>query len=102
MEDLKKQAGVKSVNPMYATSDGLEMPVTDEFVVQFKENASKQAIDEMRKKYHIEIKEITKLFFIFSVPVDSNVLEVANAYQESWLTNFSNPTFFAKLTHSNY
>ena len=45
MEDLKNQVGVKSVNPMYAVEGGLEMGITDEIVVQFKDYVSQQEID---------------------------------------------------------
>ena len=43
MEDLRKQAGVKSVNPMYATTEDvaiLEMAVSGRISVQFIKNVS--------------------------------------------------------------
>ena len=97
MEDFKNQTGVKSVNPMYAVESGLEMGVTDEIIVQFKENVSEQEIDEMHKKFNVRIKEITELFMLLSVPIDFDALEVANAYQVSGLVNFSHPNFLAKI-----
>ena len=96
MEDLKKQAGIKSVNPMYAVS-GLEMGVTEEIIVQFKENASQREVDEIYRKYRVEVKEITEIFQILSVPIDFDPLEVANACQTSGLVNFSHPNFIIKI-----
>jgi len=97
MAELKKITGVKSVNPMYAVESGLEMGVTNEIVVQFKENISEQKINEMHKKYQVEVKEVTELFLLLSVPIDFDALEVANAIQESGLVNFSHPNFIAKI-----
>ena len=97
MKDLKKQTtGVKSVNPMYTIAGGLEMGVTDLIVVQFKKNVTQQEIDKIQEKYHAEVKEINQLFLLLSVPIDFDPLEVANAIQESGLTNYSNPNFIAK------
>jgi len=98
MENFKKLTGVKSVNPMYAVSGGLEMGITNEFVVQFKETASQHKIDEIRKKYHVEIERTTELFQVFSVPIYFNTLEVANVYQESGLVNFSHPNFIIEIS----
>ena len=99
IEDLKKQQGVKSVNPMYAL-DGFEMGVTDEIVVQFKEHVSQQEIDGIHKRYQVEVKKTTDIYSqILSVPIYMDVLEVANAYQESGLVIYSHPAFVAKAVH---
>jgi len=95
--DLSKQAGVKSVNPLYITADSLEMCVTDEIVVQFKKNVSQNEINEIHKKYNATIKETTPLYQLISVPIDIDPLEVANAYQTSGLVNFSQPNFIVKI-----
>jgi len=96
MEDLKKQTGVKSVHPMYSVS-GLEMAVTDEFVVQFKKNVSQQEIDELHKKHQVKIIKITELYQLLSVSIDFDALDVANAYQESGLTIYSHPDFVTSV-----
>ena len=95
--DLKKQSGVKSVNPMYACSEGGARGITDEIVLQFKENVSQQEIESIYKKYFLKVTEITHRYQIFSVPVDLDPLEVANAIQTSGLTNFSYPSFLLKM-----
>ena len=95
-ENLLKQKGIKSIHPMYITVDGLEMSFTNEIVMQFKENVSQQDIEKIHQKYRVEVKEITELYYVFSVPIDFDPLEVANAYQTSGLVNFSTPDFFCK------
>jgi len=100
MADLKKQAGVKSVNPAYTTSDGCELGITDEIVLQFKhhiEGAFQHKIDELYKKYQIEVKKTTELFQILSVPVYIDSLEAANALHESGLTHYCYPDFVSKV-----
>jgi hypothetical protein len=97
-EDFSKQAGVKSVNPVYIIADGsLEMAVTDEIIVQFKENVTQREIYEMNKRYDVEVKKVTELFQILSVPVYFDPLDVANVYQTSGLVNYSHPNFIAKI-----
>jgi heptaprenylglyceryl phosphate synthase len=73
------------------------MGITDEIVVQFKDDVSQQRIDEMHKKYNVVVKKNTDLFQLLSVSKDNDVLEIANAYQTSGLVNFSHPNFIAKI-----
>jgi len=104
-DDFKKQIGVKSVNPVYILADYIsgEMYTTEKIVVQFKDSVSQNVIDEMHKKYRIEILEITERFQVLSVPIEFDPLDVANDYQTSGLTNFSNPSFISKIeTHQYY
>lgn len=97
-ESFSKQVGIKSINPMYIiVNGGLEIGITDEIVVQFKDNASAQAINEMNKKYRIEIKENYDIFQVLAVPITFDPLEVANAYQTSGLVNFCKPNFISKM-----
>ena len=104
MEDLKNQTGVKSVHPVYKLADfiGTEMYFTDEISVQFKEHVSQQEIDELHKKYHVVVKNhpyqsnSIKSHQILSVPVDADIIEIANAYQESGFVIYSYPLFCAK------
>ena len=99
MEDLKKQKDMKSVNQMYALN-GFEMGVTDEIVLQFKKDVLQHQIDEMHKKYQVEVKKTTDIYHLLSVPIDSDALEVANTYQESGLVRYSHPAFVSKVESS--
>jgi subtilisin family serine protease len=98
---LLQTNGVKSVQPMYVTDDGLEMGMTDEFVVKFKSDISRQQKDEWIKKHPAVLKQETELYLIMSVSVDQDALEMANRYQLSGLVEYSHPNFIAKIeTHS--
>ena len=101
MEDLKKQAGVLSVNPMYLIYGGTEAIVTGEIIVQFKENISQQEIDKLYKKYRLGVKRNSEHFQLLSVPIDIDTLEVANAIQISGLVNYSHPNFLVKIEFFN-
>jgi len=91
-----KKEGILSVNPLYVIN-GSELIITDEIVVQFKENISQQAINEIHKKYRVKLKKDRGIYQVFSVPIDFDPLEVANAYQTSGLVNFSHPNFIREI-----
>jgi len=96
--EFSGQAGVQSVNPMYIYPfSGMDMIVTDEIIVQFKEHVSQQEIDKINQKYRVEVLRTNELFHTLSVPVDLDTLEVANAYQTSGLVNYSHPNFISKI-----
>ena len=97
-EDLKKQTGARSVNPLYLIYGGTEAPVTGEICVQFKEHVSQQEINNIFQKYRLIVKSShqgsrSQLLF---VPIDLDLLEVANAIQESGLVNYCHPDFLLK------
>ena len=92
-DDWAKQTGVKSVRQVYALEEGYEMGYTDEIIVQFKAGASQQEIDAMHKKFGVEAVKTSELYVLLSVPAELDPLDVANAYQESGLTNYSYPNF---------
>jgi subtilisin family serine protease len=94
---LLQTKGVKSVQPMYATNSGLEMGITDEFVVKFKVDVFQEQKDELRRKHQVTLKQETGLYLLMSVAVDKDALEVANLYQESGLVEYSHPNFIAKV-----
>ena len=98
MADLKKLAGMKSVNPMYLIYGGTEAGVTDEIVVQFKEHVTQQEIDSIHQKYRLVIKKFHPRSQLLSVPINLDPLEVANAIQESGLANYSHPNFILQVT----
>jgi subtilisin family serine protease len=91
------QEGIKFVQPLYVTDEGLEMGVTDEIVVLFKKDASLKEMSELNKKFHATVKKTTDIYQLLSVPVNVDALEVANAYQLSGLVEFSHPNFIAKV-----
>jgi hypothetical protein len=106
-EDFIKQSGVKSIQPIYTTNplptinniiiDASEMGITDEFVVNFKENVLQTEIDKLHEQYRVSVKKINEIYQLLSIPVDEDALEVANAYQESGLVEFSHPNFILKI-----
>jgi subtilisin family serine protease len=99
-EELSKQAGIRSVRQVYALDDGYEMGYTNEVILQFKNDASQQKIDEMHKKFNVEVITTTELYVLLSVPAEFDPLDVANAYQESGLTNYSHPSFITTIGFS--
>jgi subtilisin family serine protease len=96
-EILLSRDEVKSVHPVYATANELEMGVTADFVVQFKKDASPEEIRELHKKHNTTVQKTTELYQLLSVTPDSDALEIANEYQLSGLVEYSHPDFIAKI-----
>ncbi|MCD4724783.1 MAG: hypothetical protein K8R63_08060, partial [Bacteroidales bacterium] len=100
LENLKKDDGVISANPVYLTNDKQEMGVTDEICLQFNKEANDDEKKEMLDKFKaVELSRTQpweKYFAIISVGKDRNALEVANNIKESGLVNFAHPNFYAR------
>ena len=95
--DLLQIQGIKSVHPMYATADGMEMGLTNEIVMRFNEDVSQQQIDELHRRYQVSVRKITNLYQLVTVPNNMDAMEIANQYQLSGLVKYSHPSFMAKV-----
>jgi subtilisin family serine protease len=95
-ESLLQAEGIKSVQPLYATDDGMEIGITDEFVVKFKTGVTQEQKDALSQKYRAVLKRETELYLLMSVPVSEDALNIANQYQLSGLVEYSHPNFTAK------
>jgi hypothetical protein len=96
-DKILNQTDVKSCNPLYAINTGLEMGVTDEFLVKFNKGVSQTEIDKLHKKYGIEVVKTTDLYQLLKVPVGTDALQIANMYQKSGLVRFSHPNFYSEV-----
>jgi subtilisin family serine protease len=94
---ILKQDDVKSCNPVYAINTGLEMGVTDEFVVKKNENVTEADIEKLHKKFEVKVVKTTEINQLLKVPVGSDALEIANKYQETGLIRFSYPNFICEM-----
>jgi subtilisin family serine protease len=94
---LENRSDIKFCNEIYSIYSGLELGITNEFLVKFNEGVSKTEIKELHEKYNVKIIKSTKIYQLLKVDLISNVLEVANAYQESGLTRFSQPNFISDI-----
>lgn len=94
---IMMQPDVKSCNPVYVINTGLEMGVTDEFVVQFNKDVSQKEIKTLHDKYGVQIVKETNSYLLLKVPSGGDALETANKYQESGLAYFSHPNFLCDI-----
>jgi hypothetical protein len=99
MEVIQNQSDVKTCNPLYTTDTGLEMGVTDEFVVCFKKDVSRDAINELNAKYKVNVIRVKEYDVILQVPKGEDALEMANKYQETGLAIYSYPNFVCYGTY---
>lgn len=96
-DKIKQQADIKTCSAVFTIGTDMEMGVTDEFLVKFNENVSKSEIANLHRKFRVEVVTATEFYQLLKVPSGSDVLEIANSYQESGLTRFSHPNFIDEL-----
>lgn len=88
---------ILSIHSMYQTDSGLEMGVTDEFLVDFKKEVTLEMQHELNMLWGGEVLKKTEIFQLIRVHKSRNALDVANKYQESGLVNFSHPNFISQI-----
>jgi subtilisin family serine protease len=96
-DKVLKQSDVSSCNYVYKINTGLEMGITDEIVVKFREGISQKEIEKLHNKYEVKVIKTTDIFQLLKVPSHLDALEIANKYQESGLTVFSHPDFICEI-----
>lgn len=97
LQQYEQDGNVVSAHPMYKTSSGAEVGLTDEFSVQFLDNVPLFKINQLNSTYHVTIVEKTDLDYLLRVAPKENALEIANKYYEIGLTKFSEPNFWEQL-----
>jgi len=97
LSNFNAQNDVKSCQSLYSTNSIDELGITDEFLVKFNDNVSQDEITNIHKKNNVIVVESTELGQLLKVPKGADVLNIANSYQESGLTRFSQPNFISKL-----
>lgn len=96
-DNLKKLADVNTCNTVYRVNSGGELDITDEFVVRFKDSATKAQIDSIHKRNNVKTIKIDKIYQLLKVKQSADALSIANNYQESGLVVYSHPNFYAKI-----
>lgn len=97
IDKARQLTDVKTLNPVYSLNSGLEMGVTDEFLVKFNEKVTEKEIMELNEKHGVVVIKKTEIYRLLKVPDGSDALEIANLYQETGLTRFSQPNFISDV-----
>ena len=80
LKDQQSSLQVVSIQPLYKISTGLEMAITDEFLVKFKGNSISDFQKEIQAKYNTSVVRVTDTYTLLKVPKGVDVLEVANKF----------------------
>ena len=93
-DELRIKPGVRSVHPVFDLGD-TRMTVTEQFIAQFKTNASMEDIQAFNSKNNVEVIEETLLSntYILRVGSGADTVGTANLYHESDLTVYASPDF---------
>lgn len=104
MQSFIDNAGssLASAHPVYLSSDGVEMGVTNEIMVHFKKNADPVQVMALSKSLGIKLKKTAVNYTLFEVPAATSAFSIANAYQESGLVVFAHPNFVMKAQRNAY
>lgn len=87
---------VVSVHPIYTVGQhGLEVGITDEFLVRFSDDVSTADIDRLNDKHQVTVVKKDS-YYLLRVSSKEDALEEANAYYETGLVRFSDPNFISK------
>lgn len=97
VEELNISPDVISTQPLFKINSGLELMITDEFVIRFKANVLPEQQNEINRQNGVLLIKNTETYQLLSVPKGVDALEVANKYQESGLVEFSHPNFLARI-----
>ena len=92
---LKYQENISSCQPFYKSEDGLDMGVTDEILIRFLPGISDKQQKELHKKFNTEVIKKTKIYQKLICPKGGDALDIANAYFETGLVEFSTPDFIS-------
>ncbi|MDR3327924.1 MAG: hypothetical protein LBT04_07395 [Prevotellaceae bacterium] len=113
LEELKaalfEEEGVTSIQPVYVFTSvdnsgkeiSLELGITDQFLVKFLEDVTSEQIEEIYAKYDVSVLKEAEGYTTLTVKRNSDALEIANAFQESGLVEFSYPNFVSEAGAGN-
>lgn len=95
-EKIKLKKEVTSCEPFYTTENGLDMGITDEIVVKYSPNISKEEQDSLGKLFKTKLIEDNEIFQVLRVKKGDDALEIANWLYETGLVQYSHPSFITE------
>jgi subtilisin family serine protease len=87
---------ILSVSNIFKTSDGLEFGFTNEIVVKFKENVKDSEKISILKSFGLKKSKTTKIYEVYAISKERNIVEIANKLYESGLFEFAYPNIICK------
>ncbi len=85
---LKQNNSVKTCLPFYTLENGLEMGVTDEFLIRFLPEVTEVQKQELLRKFNPKLIKATEIYQKFEVRKGEDALTIANRFYESGLVEF--------------
>ncbi len=92
---LESKENISSCHPFYKTEDGADMGVTNKIIIRFLPDVSDNQQKELHNKFSTEVIKTTKIYQQLTCPKGSDALDIANAYYETGLVEFSTPSFIS-------
>ena len=108
IQRLRAREEVELANPVYLTTDSLELMVTNRFIAEFYPSVSRSYIDSLNAQHGVIIVDslssrVPNLFVLkLTGDIDKDVLVTANQYYEFPTTDYSHADFLAEIVLNSY
>ena len=96
ISELLADDEVVSVRNCYKVNDGLELGLSDEIIVRVKENIKDFEKGKVLKKFSLQKGKTTKIYEIYHISKDRDIIAAANELYESGLFEFAYPNLICK------
>jgi len=108
IQRLRAREEIEIANPVYLTTDSMELIVSNRFLTEFFPTVSRSYIDSLNALHGVIIVDsltprIPNLFALkLTGEIDQDVLVTANQYYEDPSTDYSHPDFLAEIVLDSY
>ena len=92
---------ILSVSSIYTINDGLELGFTNEIVVKFKETVKDTERISTIMSFELENSETRKIYEIYTISKEKNIIEIANELYRTGLFEFVYPNIICKAELSH-
>jgi subtilisin family serine protease len=96
IKELLADDEVVSIKPYYKTNCGLELGLSDEVILKFKQNIKDSEKEKILKRFGLQHVKSTKIYECYHLAKDKDIIFVANELYESGLFEFAYPNLFCK------
>lgn len=103
IQRMRAREEIEMANPVYLTTDSMELIVSSHFIAEFYSSVSRSYIDSLNALHGVIIVDsltprIPNLFVLqLTGEIDQDVLVTANQYYEDPSTDYSHPDFLAEI-----
>jgi subtilisin family serine protease len=96
IKSLLINSDILSVRDVYKTNDEFEFGFSDEIILKFNDSISSSKKDEILKTFKLTKAKTTKLYEVYTLSKNEDILEIANKLYELGIFEFAYPNIICK------